>query len=63
MLHYTLILNALVGIVASTPAVPKAKSSELQLSSLISAYTIISDQNISHARILSNIMLFMVRKY
>ena len=43
ILQYTFIENDLVGIVASTPVPPRAKSSELQLASLISAYTEIYD--------------------
>ena len=34
-------LHALVGIVASTPLLPRAKSKELQLLLSISAYTLI----------------------
>ena len=40
---YTFIENDLVGMVAPTPVCPRAKSRELQSSSLISAYTVIDD--------------------
>ena len=40
---YTFIENDLVGMVAPTPVCPRAKSRELQSSSLISAYTIIDN--------------------
>ena len=40
--QYTFMANDLVGIVASTPAPPNAKSRKLQLSLLISAYTAIN---------------------
>ena len=51
---YTFIENDLVGIVAPTPVCPKAKSRELQSSSLISAYTIIDDLEYYQAHLKNN---------
>ena len=51
---YTFMENDLVGIVAPTPVCPKAKSRELQSSSLISAYTIIDDLEYYQAHLKNN---------